>query len=76
MTHPKENCEKLYEEYKKLSEKIRIAAHTYPKDNKSEIPALDPNDVLRKEEIRRGLIDNCKKYLNLKDEEWFEIENG
>jgi hypothetical protein len=75
MTYSEKTCQDLYEEYKRLSEKVQTAVHTY-RDNKLETPTLDQNEVLRKEEIRRELLGGCRKHLNLKDEEWIEIESG
>jgi hypothetical protein len=75
MIYSDKTCGELYQEYKKLNEKIQTAARTY-RDNKAGSPILDQNEVLRKEEIRRELLGGCRKHLNLKDEEWIEIEGG
>lgn len=68
MSYSRVHCKKLYEEYKQLSKKIEIASHS--------TVDFDQDIILRKEELRRDLFSNCKQHLNLKNEEWLEIENG
>lgn len=74
MNHSSESCQKLYKEYLKLKEKTQLVIHSVEeKEVKPQI--LDPEDLLRKEEMRRELISNCRKYLSLTPEQWIELEN-
>lgn len=73
----KKYCGELYQEYKNLAEKTRIFAQTYTSGKTSEAQAHQ-DDLLKKEEIRKKLLEQCKDFLEgeISAGELFEIENG
>ena len=77
MADQKSDCQKLYEEYKALRDKTRIFAQSY-KLNDPKPQQIDIDDLVKKEEVRKRLVEKCGAFLkeNLKPDELFEIENG
>jgi len=75
MTEKRQVCEQLWEEYKTLSEKTHINVESYVPGKPLTPHYIDPNDLVKKEELRLKLLD-CKEVLNLNPEQWFDIENG
>jgi hypothetical protein len=68
-------CEDLYKEYLELKKKTHITVQDHISGKPLNYNYINAKDLLKKEEIRQQLLD-CKECLNLKPEEWFEIENG
>ena len=69
------NCADLYKQYLELEAKTDIPVQNYI-PGKDLIPTpINGDDLLKREEIRRQLL-VCKNELDLKPEEWFEIEKA
>ena len=75
MTDKKMLCETLYKEYLELEKKTHIKVELYTPGKDLTPQSINPDDLIKKEELRKKLLD-CKDCLNLKDADWFEIENG
>lgn len=75
MTDKKMRCKELYEKYVELEGKTRIVVETYVPGKALMPQYINPEDLLKKEEVRKELLD-CKDFLDLKPDVWFDIENG
>lgn len=77
MSSKETRCEKLYKEYQTLREKTRIKVETLTPGKEIKPQEVAMEDLLRKEEVRKELLEKCRKEgsLQLTQEEWFEIEN-
>jgi len=71
------DCQELYEEYVDLARKTRLMAETYVPGKPLRVQTINPEDILKKEELRKKLLDRCRPFLEskLSPEELFEIEN-
>jgi hypothetical protein len=75
MTNKKLLCENLYKRYLELKEKTRVDVNVNTSGKITDPKHLSAEDLLNKEAVRQQLLD-CKDSLDLRPEEWFEIENG
>ena len=75
MTDKKTHCAELYKMYIELDRKTHINVETYVPGKPLKPQYINPEELLKKEEIRKELLD-CKDFLDLKPDVWFEIENG
>lgn len=77
-TDQKIKCGELYKEYKELAERTRIRVQEYVPGKDLESQTIKPDELLRKEEIRKKLLEQCKDFLvsELTPDDFFEIENG
>lgn len=78
MSDQKSDCQKLYEEYKALRDKTKLVAQTHKAGSEIKPQLINVNDLVKKEEIRKKLVEKCGDYLKdiLQPDELFEIENG
>lgn len=79
MTTEKINtCKKLHEEYLALSAKTRLHIETYEPGKPLHPVHLKLDDLLRKEAVRKELLEECRDFLNenLTPEQLFDLENG
>jgi len=74
MSDKKVFCENLYKEYLDLREKTKIEIQDYKPGQDLKTQYIDPKELLKKEEVRLKLLE-CKDILELKPDEWFEIES-
>ena len=75
MAEKKKYCEDLYNEYLELAKKTHIRVENYVPGKPLTPQHINPEDLLKKEEVRLKLLE-CRDILPLKEHEWFEIENG
>lgn len=75
MSDKKTRCEELYKEYLELDQKTRIVVQNYVPGKKMIPQHIDPEELLKREELRMQLLD-CRDVLSLDSEELFELENG
>ncbi len=79
MTEDNKNiCRQLYQEYKTLSDKTASVVGSYESEKNPKSQPAILQDILKKEELRKKLLEKCKDYLKteLTPEELFDIENG
>ena len=72
MEDKKQYCENLYKEYLELKSKAQLRARITI-HNKDGSLYIKPEDLRRRHEIKKELVEKCKPYLNLKSYQWFEI---
>ncbi|MEK7644930.1 MAG: hypothetical protein AAB391_01205 [Patescibacteria group bacterium] len=75
MSDKKTRCEELYKEYLELDQKTRIIVGNYVSGKKMTPQHIDPEELLKREELRMQLLD-CRGVLDLSDDQLFELENG
>lgn len=73
----KQYCERLYQEYVELSETMKRVIEAGVA-GKSSTQLIDTNELIRKEELRKKLLQTCKPFLQerLTQDQLFEMENG
>lgn len=70
----KKQFEDLYAEYKKLKASTRIEAQIGKPGQPYKVHRIIPDELKRRKDIAKELVNNYKEYFKGKRGEWFELE--
>lgn len=65
---------KLYYEYQSLVPKTTFLVHDMKDGNYGHAPHIDANDLMRRDEIAKILVESYQHLLNLSPSEWHNIK--
>lgn len=66
--------ESLYEEYKKLVVSTHIEAQILKPGQSYKVNYIKPNELMRRKELAKELVENYKIFFEGRPAEWFDLE--
>ncbi len=66
-------CDELYAEYLKLKPETTLVAHIVKPGGTYKAQYIDPNKLIRRNEIAKTLVDSYQHVLNVDPGEWYEL---
>ena len=68
------NCQELFEEYKKLEASTHIEAQILGRGELYKVNYIKPEELTRRKEVAKELASVCKDLFKDKPAEWFDIQ--